>query len=345
MKIEMSPFLPETMQAVVLEQKGGPLVVRQIPVPIPGPGEVLVRMAASPINPSDLAFMKGSYGRRNRVPAVPGFEGSGTVVAAGRGLLPRLWLGKRVSCAVSATGGAWAEYLAVSAKLCVPLKNTLSLEQGSMMLVNPLTALAFLDVARREKHAAIVNTAAASALGRMIVRLGVRYRVPVINVVRRKEQADLLLSMGATFVLRSDDTDFGNQLRDMADRLNATLILDAVGGKLFQQLFDAAPFGSTFLLYANLSTEQLAFDPHGLWSANKRVAGFYLGHWASRRGVLRMVKDIQRIRRLGATDLQTTVQRRFPLVAVRQAVALYEGNPTAGKVLLVADPGAVHVDE
>jgi NADPH2:quinone reductase len=340
----MSPIIPETMQAVVLEKEGGPLVVRQVPVPVPGPGEVLVRMAASPINPSDLAFMKGAYGGRSQRPVVPGFEGSGTVVAAGRGLLPRLWLGKRVSCAVSATGGTWAQYLAVRATLCIPLQKNLSLEQGSMMLVNPLTALAFFDVARREKHAAIVNTAAASALGRMIVRLGIRYRVPVISIVRRSEQADALLSVGATHVLRSDDSDFGSRLRDLADRLNATLFLDAVGGALFQQLFSAAPFGSSFLLYANLSKEQLAFDPRGLGNANKRVAGFFLGNWASRRGIFRMLTDIRRIRRLGATDLQTTVQRRMPLSAAQQAVALSQDNPTAGKVLLVMDPGAVRTD-
>jgi len=104
------------------------------------------------------------------------------VVAAGPGLLPRLWLGKRVACAVSSFGGTWAEYL-THATLCVPLRNNLSLEQGAMLLVNPMTALAFFDIVKRGKHAAITSTAAASALGRMIVRLSQRHRVPVIAVV------------------------------------------------------------------------------------------------------------------------------------------------------------------
>lgn len=341
----MSTSLPKSMQAVLLGENGGPLTVRQIPVPQPGPGEVLVRMAASPVNPSDLAFIKGSYGSQKPFPVVPGFEGSGIVVAAGSGLLPRLWLGKRVACAVSATGGTWAEYLVTRATLCVPLQNNLSLEQGAMMLVNPLTALAFFDIVKSEKHAAIVNTAAASALGRMILRLGLRYRVPVINVVRRQEQVDLLRSLGAEFVLRSDDSTFSSQLHNLTHRLKATLILDAVGGKLFQQLLSAAPFGSTVLLYANLSGEQLAIDPRGLWSEGKRVAGFFLGNWAAKRGILQVLRDTQRVRRLGATDLQTTIQKRLPLSAAQQAVEIYQNNMTAGKVLLVADQRSAWMDD
>ena len=157
--------MPKCMLAVLIEENGGQPVIREVPVPRPGPGEVLVRMAAAPINPSDLNFMRGAYGEHRSFPVVPGFEGSGTVVAAGRGLLPRLWLGRRVACSASTSGGTWAEYLAARAPLCVPLKKDLSLEQGSMMLVNPLTALAFLAIARRGKHAALVNTAAAERAG------------------------------------------------------------------------------------------------------------------------------------------------------------------------------------
>ena len=311
------------MQAVLLEKDGGPLTVGQIPVPQPGPGQVLVRMAASPINPSDLGFLKGGYGVQKSFPVVPGFEGSGTVVAAGPGLLPRMWLGKRVACAVSATGGTWAEYLVTRAMLCVPLQKNLSLEQGAMLLVNPLTALAFFDIAKSAKHAALVNTAAASALGKMIMRLGRRYQVPVINIVRRQEQVDLLHSLGAEFVLQSNDPDFSHQFRDLAQRLKATLILDAVGGKLARQLLNTAPAGSILLLYANLSGEELEIDPHELWSEDKRVAGFFLGNWAAQRGILQTPRDIRRVQQLGDSDLQSTVQKRLPLSAVQSAVEIY----------------------
>ncbi len=328
---------PKTMLAVVIGGNGGTPIVREVSVPQPGPGEVLVRMAAAPINPSDIGFMKGSYGNHGSSPVVPGFEGSGTVVAAGPGLFPRLLLEKRVAC-FGSPSGTWAEYLVTRALLCVPLQKDLALEQGSMMLVNPMTALAFFTIVKRNDHAAIVNTAAASALGRMILRLGHRHQVPVINIVRRKEQADLLRSLGAQFILESTAHDFNVEIHRLMRELKATLVLDAVGGELSQQLLEAAPFGSTLLLYANLSGERLSIEPRVLWKDAKRIEGFFLGNWAMHRNFVDVLRDIHTIRQRGATDLQTHVQKRFPLTGVDQAVELYQSNMTAGKVLLVADP-------
>jgi NADPH:quinone reductase-like Zn-dependent oxidoreductase len=301
-------------------------------------------MAASPINPSDLGFIKGSYGYQKPFPIVPGFEGSGTVVAAGRGLLPHLWIGRRVACAVSATAGTWAQYLVTRAMHCIPLSKHLSLEQGAMMVVNPMSALAFFDMVKDGKHAAIVNTAAASALGRIIVRLGRRHHVPVINIVRRQQQVDLLRSLGAEFVLQSNDANFGLDFQELTQQLRVTFILDAVGGELGRQLLENAPAGSTLLRYANLSGEEFLTDPHRLRTEGKQVRGFFLGDWVAGRDILHALKDIRRVHTLGMTDLQSTIQERLPLHMVQQAIDLYQKNMTAGKVLLVADPGKVHVD-
>lgn len=341
----MNTLIPKRMQAVLLGGNGGPLAVRQIPTPQPGPGEVLIRMAASPINPSDIGFINGGYGFQKSFPIVPGFEGSGTVVAAGPGLLPRLLVGKRVACAVSGTGGAWAEYLVTRAMLCIPLNEHITLEQGAMMVVNPMTALAFFDIVKSEKHAAIVNTAAASALGRMIIRLGRRYNVPVINVVRRREQEDLLRSIGVELVLQSNSENFSYNFHDLAKRLNATLILDAVGGAIARQMLEVAPAGSSLLLYANLSGENLEIDPRQLLREDKQIAGFYLGNWAAKRGLYRTLRDIRRLRQWGASDLQSSIHKRMPLSAAPLAVEVYRMSMTAGKVLLVADPKKIRLDE
>lgn len=123
----------------------------------------------------------------------------------------------------------------------------------------------------------------------------------------------------------------------MAQRLNATLILDAVGGNLGRQLLELAPAPSTWLMYANLSGETLALDPHTLWGEDKHVAGFYLGNWAAKKSMLRTLGDIRRVQQLAATDLQSTIQKRLPLFDVQQAIEVYRNNPTAGKVLLIAD--------
>lgn len=186
-------------------------------------------MAAAPINPSDLGFIRGSYGFQKAFPVVPGFEGSGTVVAAGPGLLPYLWLGKRVACS-AVNGGTWAEYLVVPATACFPLTKDLSLEQGSMLIINPQTAIAFFEIVKQEKHAVIISNTAAGAPGRMILRLDQTEHVPVIHIVRRQAQIELLRSLGGEYILNNNDPDFYVQLQRLAHQLKATLILDPVGG-------------------------------------------------------------------------------------------------------------------
>src|SRR5438128_2294028 len=113
------------MRAVVLSGYGDPntsLAVREVETPVPRRGEVLIRMTAAPVNPSDISFVAGDYGFRKPLPAVGGFEGMGVVVAANAGLYGRWLIGKRVACAAPQTGwGTWAEYMACPAGTCVPL--------------------------------------------------------------------------------------------------------------------------------------------------------------------------------------------------------------------------------
>jgi NADPH:quinone reductase-like Zn-dependent oxidoreductase len=103
-----------------------------------------------------------------------------------------------------------------------------------MLMVNPLTALAFFDIAKRGRHAAIVSTAAASQLGQMIARLGLKRGVPVINIVRRPEQVDTLRALGSKYILNSSEPDFNQELRGLAHQLKATLFLDAIAGEFTQ---------------------------------------------------------------------------------------------------------------
>lgn len=323
------------MRAVVVRPGDGQLTLGQVPVPRPGPGEVLIRMAAAAINPSDLGFV----GRAADAPTkqfVPGLEGSGTVVAAGSGLLPRLLVGRRVAFATPA-GGTWAEYAISPAMRCVPLRRSVSFEEAAMLIVNPLTALALVDMARRGRHPAIVNNAAASALGRMIIRLGRRYGIAVVNIVRRPEQVAALRAIGADYVLDSRDARFATDLRELSRRVHATLFLDAVGGAETETLMEAAPPGSTFVAYAALSGEPSRFNARTLIADDKTIAGFYLGHAAARKGLMHTLNDIVRVQRLIGSDLRTAVQRRLPLSAAQEAVDTYRLDMSAGKVLLIAD--------
>lgn len=324
------------MQAVVVDEQSQTLSVRQIPVPQPGPGQVLIRMAAAPINPSDLGFAKGSYGPQKVSYLVPGFEGSGIVVAAGAGLLPRLLLGRRVTCSTP-SGGTWAEYLVVPARNCFPLARSLTLEEGSMLIVNPLTAIAFFEIVKHEKHAAIINNAAAGALGRMILRQGQKEHIPVIHVVRRQAHIELLRSLGAEYILNNTDSDFYAQLRLLAQQLKATLILDPVGGEQTKQLLQAAPSGSTVVAYGSLSGRKVDKAPGISSEPSKHVVGFYMPDWLAKKNILQLLWNLKRVQRLAMKELKTDIQKRFRLSEVQEALELYQMNPTAGKVLLLAD--------
>ncbi|HTN04031.1 MAG TPA: alcohol dehydrogenase catalytic domain-containing protein, partial [Planctomycetaceae bacterium] len=155
-------------------------------------GQVLVEMLASPVNPSDLMTLRGSYGRRPDLPAVPGYEGVGIVRKAAAGLYGRWLVGQRVAV-ICPTGGAWAEQLHASARQVIPLPRTLSVEQGAMFFVNPATAwLMTRSVLAIPRGAWLLQTAAASAVGRMIIRLGRETGFRTLNVVRREDQAEQL---------------------------------------------------------------------------------------------------------------------------------------------------------
>ena len=132
------------MRAVVFDQPGRPedvLHVRDVPAPAPGRGQVLVRMIASPVNPSDLLYVAGGYGLKPKLPATPGFEGVGVVEASGGGVLGWLRKGKRVAV-INDVRGNWAEWTVAKARQVVPVPRDIPDEQAATFFVNPATAVA-----------------------------------------------------------------------------------------------------------------------------------------------------------------------------------------------------------
>lgn len=334
------------MQAVQQDEPNGALKIREIPVPRPHAGQVLVRMAAAPINPSDLGALLGySYRGKHEYPRTPGLEGSGIVVQVGKGMWPRLLMGRRVACAAPIPGdGTWAEYMVTSAQRCIPLSKSTSPEQGAMLLTNPLSALAILELAKRGKHRAIVSTAAASALGGMLLRLGKRHKIPIIHVVRRQAQVDMLAAQGGEHILNSSDADFADQLQTMAQRLHATLLLDAIGGEMTGLLADAAPYGSTILMYSRLSEQDSFIDARTALVKQLHLDGWFLPNWLAEKNLVQTLLLSREVQSLLASDLKSPVHQRVPLSAAQEGLETYVREMSAGKILLVADSQAVHLD-
>jgi NADPH:quinone reductase len=249
--------VPAGLQLRSLVKPEGQLEISlvSVPTPQPAPDEVVVRVEASPLNPSDIGLlfgaadiatakvsgsgaaavvtmqiperaMKAMAGRLGQSMPV-GNEGSGVVVAAGDSDAARAFLGKTVA----ALGGAmYSQYRCLKLDQCLPLPAGTKPSEGASCFVNPLTALGMVETMRREGHKALVHTAAASNLGQMLNRICIEDGIGLVNIVRKPEQAALLKSQGAKHVCDTSSPDFLEQLTQALVETGATIAFDAIGG-------------------------------------------------------------------------------------------------------------------
>ena len=282
---------PETgseLRSLVTAQGMLELSLEQVPVPEPGPDEVIVRVEAAPINPSDLgllfagadmtaatasggpdrpvvtaalspAAMRALAARVGR-PLTPGNEGAGTVVAAGSSAPARALLGRTVAVA---PGGMYSQYRRVPAGQCLELPEGVTPAEGASSFVNPLTALGMLETMRAQGHTGLVHTAAASNLGQILNRLCLEEGVPLVNIVRKPEQERILRALGAEHVLNSTSPTFADDLAQALTQTSATLAFDAIGGgELAGQILGgmeaaAAKNASAYSTYGSATHKQL----------------------------------------------------------------------------------------
>ncbi len=326
------------MKAIVFERCGEPaevLRVQDMPPPRPGRGQVRVRMLASPINPSDLLYIRGVYGRRPSPPATPGFEGVGVVEESGGGLLGRRVLGRRVAV-LNGAGGNWQEQVVIPAKQAVPLPAGVPDEQGATFFVNPVTALVLTSYLLRVPRGAwLLQTAAGSAVGRMVIRLGRRNGFRTINVVRRPEQGEELRREGADAVVCTATESLAERVRGLTSGVGVPFALDAVGGAVGSEVVTVLAPGGRMVVYGTLSGEPLSFDPRALIAGQKRVDGFWLSDWINAQGLLAKMRLLRRVGRLlREGTLASPVGATYPLEQVREAVRAAEQPGRGGKVLL-----------
>ncbi len=245
------------LQLRSLIRKSGELEISlvDVPTPEPGPDEVVVRVEAAPINPSDLGLLigaadmstaKASGGKdapviTAKVPegamramagrldeSMPvGNEGAGVVIKTGSSDAAKALMGKTVAM----IGGAmYAQYRTLKVRECLPLSAGTTPAEGASCFVNPLTALGMTETMRREGHKALVHTAAASNLGQMLNKICIKDGIPLVNIVRSKEQADILHKIGAKHVVDSSAPSFLGDLTNALVETGATIAFDAIGG-------------------------------------------------------------------------------------------------------------------
>lgn len=250
------------MQSLVKKDGTLQLYLEEAPVPEPRDDQVLIRVEAAPINPSDLGLMfgpadkdtiqvsgsaerpvvtakipdelMGSVAARVDQPLPAGNEGAGIVVKAGASDQAQALMGKTVA---AIGGGMYSQYRVTKADQCLVLHEGTTPEEGASCFVNPLTALGMVETMKMEGHTGLVHTAAASNLGQMLVKICKDDGIPLVNIVRRQEHVDLLKGLGAEYVCNSSEPTFMDDLTEALAETGATLAFDATGGgKLASQI-------------------------------------------------------------------------------------------------------------
>ena len=326
------------MKAIRFETFGEPSEVLrpvEVPVPEPGPGQVRVKMIASPINPSDLLTVQGRYGVLPDLPFIPGYEGVGVVDKAGPGLIGQYLVGRRVAV-LSQAGASWAEYVTIPAIRAIPVSKDLPDAQVASFFVNPATVLAMArHVLRVPKGAWLLQSAAGSTLGRMMIRLGQHDGFRTINIVRRREATAELKDLGADAVICPLDGPIDEQVRAIVGGEGVGHAVDPVGGDTGTGVFNALATGGRMLVYGTLEEAPLRVDPRKMISGKRTVEGFYLGHWAAQRSKIKMLllfREIASLIRQGV--LATELGREYPLDSIVEAVQDAQSAGRHGKVLL-----------
>jgi NADPH:quinone reductase len=328
------------VKSIRFRQYGEPakvLAVEERPVPEPGQGEARVRMLVTPVNPSDLLYVRGLYaGVQARFPAPVGFEGVGVVDALGPGTqdLPR---GQRVSV-VNGQGGNWADYALVPAQDLIPVAADVPDEQAASFVINPASAILMLHhVLAVPRGEWLLQSAAGSQIGRMMIRLAKRADIKTINIVRRRESVAELEQLGADAVIVSTDGPIDEQVRDISGPQGVRYAVDPVAGETGTQMFKALHEEGRMLVYGSLTGEPIRVgdDPRYTLAGRRVLEVFWLGYWLPR---------LEKEARHQLTDaiaglikdgiLETRPGRRYSLDEVDAAVTQAESSGKQGKVLL-----------
>ena len=337
----------ETMQALVASAVGEPADVLRLETrrkPEPGPGQVRVRVHAAPVHATDLHIIRGRYGFAPPFPAVLGVECVGTVDALGHGV-ESVAAGQRV-VAVGVTG-TWQQYVVANADRVLTVPDTMSASTAAQLFTNPLTAVVLVT---RELAVApgewLVQTAAGSTVGRLVLQLGRHLGARTINVVRRRSAVDELLELGATEVICTEDEDLVERVADIAGADGVRKAIDCVAGEVGADVARSLAAGGEMVVYGALSTHRrtdtddlaIPLPATELIYGTKRVRGFWLYRWFSTTPQEQIRAAIaQTVELVAGGAIAIPEGQPFPMRRFADAVQLAEAPGHGGKPLLLLE--------
>jgi NADPH2:quinone reductase len=331
------------IEVAQLNEYGGKIEIGTRNLRTPSPGELLIKVMSVAINPADLFFLAGSYGvsRPDVFPIIPGMEGTGEIVEVGEGVDKSL-IGKRASFLIDTnhTGphhGGWSQYTYASAYFSMIFEADADYDKITHWLVNPMTVVGMVDTVKKANVKAIVQDAASSALGKMLIRLCAKEGIETINLIRSEKHREELLKLGANYVINTTNEGWENELSELSRNLKATICFDAVGGDIVSKIFYALPDDSVVYNYGNLEFKNLSgFTTIDLIFSNKTLKGFWLKNWMS--SITNEEKAFWwgyvRNELVNGDLFATTISKKFSLYDIKEALVYYQKNSGDGKVVL-----------
>ncbi|WP_440877456.1 zinc-binding dehydrogenase [Thalassotalea sp. PLHSN55] len=314
--------------------------LQEKPIPALKPGQVLVKMLTAPVNPSDLVYLLGKYGLPPNDNAYVGFEGCGIVIEANAGLYGKWLVGKRVALSAQpGIDGVWANYAVTKANYCLPVRKDISDEQAATLIVNPCTSVCLVERAITLKAKAIVVNAAASQVGKGVIRYAKMLGIKTIATVRSHSNIAPLQALGAAHVLLTTTDDYQAQLKNLCAQNNATVLLDSVADIDTAQVLKAMPNKSTAIVYGRLTETH---DPVGgkfpvadVIFREMNIEGFWLANYISNANPLQVLRLSRKVQKLFSQGVfKTDIYKVVDFSDFGEAIDHYAQHKSDGKVIL-----------
>ncbi len=332
----------EFMKSVVLQSYNRNIIramlglkVEEVSLPDIRDDELLIKVHAAPVNPSDIAFIQGNYNIVKTLPAIPGFEASGIVIDAGK--KSSKYIGSKVSCFVQSDGsGTWAEFVVANVEDIILIKDGMDMDQAACLTVNPFTAYGMFDIAIQYESRAIIQNAAGGQVAAFMRKMAMNNGVEVIDIVRKQASATTLEKEGAKYVLVETEDNFIDRLGELSKELGASVAYDAVGGELSGLMFNALINDSELVVYGGLSGKPIAdVNIMDVIFNNKIISGFNLMDWKSEISeddFLRISNEIQDGFMSGIYN--TSIRGISSLEEIVAGLRSYISDMSSGKLLI-----------
>jgi NADPH:quinone reductase-like Zn-dependent oxidoreductase len=323
------------MKELIFDQTGTPqevLYLKESEMPQAKPHEVLIRVTARNINPSDIMFVRGMYGITPKLPSSAGFEACGVVEKSDEsGKVP---VGTRVMFTAI---GTWKEYICIPAALVIPVPAQMPDSVACQAFVNPMTAYGMIEDAGLEAGQWLLLTAGASAFGKFAIQMAKAKGIRVAATVRHESQKQLLLDLGAELVINTATEKLAKVIFEKTE-VGVDVVFDAVGGDLGVKALSCLKQKGRMMVFGALALENLSINSGLLIFKNLRIEGFWLSSWIESLSAEQRMKAFQRVFGfLMQDDSKADVAATYPLAEFKAALDAYELAGRNGKILLVSE--------